>query len=129
MVFLNYTISQLPNFDGRGPHRRQAALNRPVNPAFRKFRGHADRIFDRVGVRRTMRNDARAFHTQQRRTAESGGAPLLGVKGACIITHGSSNANAIKNAVRVAAEFSERGINGSIERGLAAVRTASVEIG
>jgi phosphate acyltransferase len=44
------------------------------------------------------------------------------VKGACIITHGSSNANAIKNAVRVAAEFSERGINGSIERGLAAVR-------
>src|ERR1022692_4520229 len=60
---------------------------------------------------------------------EYGGAPLLGVKGACIITHGSSNANAIKNAVRVAAEFSERGINGSIERGLAAVRTASVEIG
>jgi phosphate acyltransferase len=58
---------------------------------------------------------------------EYGGAPLLGVKGACIITHGSSNANAIKNAVRVAAEFSERGINGSIERGLAAVRPAPVE--
>jgi len=58
---------------------------------------------------------------------EYGGAPLLGVKGACIITHGSSNANAIKNAVRVAAEFSERGINGSIERGLAAVRAATVE--
>jgi len=56
---------------------------------------------------------------------EYGGAPLLGVKGACIITHGSSNANAIKNAVRVAAEFSERGINGSIERGLAAVRPAA----
>src|SRR5450631_966951 len=57
---------------------------------------------------------------------EYGGAPLLGVKGACIITHGSSNANAIKNAVRVAAEFSERGVNGSIERGLAAVRPAAV---
>jgi phosphate acyltransferase len=57
---------------------------------------------------------------------EYGGAPLLGVKGACIITHGSSNANAIKNAVRVAAEFSERGINGSIERGLAAVHPAPV---
>ncbi len=50
---------------------------------------------------------------------EYGGAPLLGVKGVCIITHGSSNANAIKNAVRVAAEFSERGINEAIERGLA----------
>src|ERR1700730_17737263 len=58
---------------------------------------------------------------------EYGGAPLLGVRGACIITHGSSNANAIKNALRVAAEFSERGINGSIERGLAAVRPASEE--
>jgi phosphate acyltransferase len=58
---------------------------------------------------------------------EYGGAPLLGVKGACIITHGSSNANAIKNAVRVAAEFSERGINQSIERGLAALRPAPVE--
>jgi len=29
---------------------------------------------------------------------EYGGAPLLGVKGVCIITHGSSNANAMKNA-------------------------------
>jgi glycerol-3-phosphate acyltransferase PlsX len=57
---------------------------------------------------------------------EYGGAPLLGVKGVCIITHGSSNANAIKNAVRVAAEFSERGINEKIERGLAAVRPAPV---
>ena len=57
---------------------------------------------------------------------EYGGAPLLGVKGVCIITHGSSNANAIKNAVRVAAEFSRRGINDSIERGLAGLRPASV---
>jgi phosphate acyltransferase len=58
---------------------------------------------------------------------EYGGAPLLGVKGVCIITHGSSNANAIKNAVRVAAEFSQRGINDSIERGLAHLRVAPVE--
>jgi phosphate acyltransferase len=58
---------------------------------------------------------------------EYGGAPLLGVKGVCIITHGSSNANAIKNAVRVAAEFAERGINESIERSLAALRPAPVD--
>jgi phosphate acyltransferase len=50
---------------------------------------------------------------------EYGGAPLLGVKGACIITHGSSNANAVKNALRVAAEFSKQRINESIEQGLA----------
>jgi glycerol-3-phosphate acyltransferase PlsX len=55
---------------------------------------------------------------------EYGGAPLLGVKGVCIITHGSSNANAIKNAVRVAAEFSQRNINASIEHGLAALHPA-----
>jgi phosphate acyltransferase len=58
---------------------------------------------------------------------EYGGAPLLGVKGVCIITHGSSNANAIKNAVRVAAEFSQRHINDSIEQGLAALRPISAQ--
>ena len=58
---------------------------------------------------------------------EYGGAPLLGVKGVCIITHGSSNTNAMKNAVRVAAEFAQRGINESIERGLAALRPAPTE--
>ncbi len=58
--------------------------------------------------------------------SEYGGAPLLGVKGACIITHGSSNANAIKNAIRVAGEFARRDINAAIEKELAIipVRTA-----
>jgi phosphate acyltransferase len=55
---------------------------------------------------------------------EYGGAPLLGVKGVCFITHGSSNANAIKNAVRVAAEFAEHRINEKIERELAGIRPA-----
>jgi phosphate acyltransferase len=53
---------------------------------------------------------------------EYGGAPLLGVKGVCFITHGSSNANAIKNALRVASEFAERRINDKIEKELAALR-------
>ena len=57
---------------------------------------------------------------------EYGGAPLLGVKGVCFITHGSSNANAIKNAIRVAAEFAERNINAQIEKGLAAIHPVSV---
>ncbi len=60
---------------------------------------------------------------------EYGGAPLLGVKGVCIITHGSSNGNAMKNAVRVAAELSERGINDSIERGLAVLHAAVETVG
>jgi len=47
--------------------------------------------------------------------SEYGGAPLLGVRGVCIITHGRSNANAIKNAIRVAAEFADGRINERIE--------------
>jgi len=45
---------------------------------------------------------------------EYGGAPLLGVKGVCIIGHGSSNAHAIKNAIRVAAESAEADVNSKI---------------
>ena len=47
--------------------------------------------------------------------SEYGGAPLLGVRGVCIICHGRSNANAIKNAIRVAAEFSSGNVNQRIE--------------
>ncbi len=46
--------------------------------------------------------------------SEYGGAPLLGVKGVNIICHGRSNANAIKNAIRVAAEFAEGRVNEKI---------------
>jgi len=52
--------------------------------------------------------------------AEYGGAPLLGVKGVCIICHGGSNSNAIKNAIRVAADFAAGAVNEKIERDLAA---------
>ncbi len=52
--------------------------------------------------------------------SEYGGAPLLGVKGNCIICHGRSNANAIKNAIRVAADFSTGQINHRIESELRA---------
>jgi len=52
---------------------------------------------------------------------EYGGAPLLGVKGACFITHGSSNTNAIKNAIRVASEFVDHNITSNIETELAAL--------
>jgi phosphate acyltransferase len=60
--------------------------------------------------------------------AEYGGAPLLGLKGVCIVSHGSSNANAIKNALRVASEFASRGINEKIEHGLATL-PAHVAVG
>lgn len=37
--------------------------------------------------------------------SEYGGAPLLGLNGACLIGHGRSNAKAVRNAVRAAHEF------------------------
>ena len=43
--------------------------------------------------------------------AEYGGAPLLGVDGACFICHGASNAKAIRNAIRAAANFVTHEVN------------------
>ena len=51
---------------------------------------------------------------------EYGGAPLLGVRGVCIISHGRSTAKAIKNAIRVAAECVENRVNEHIREGIAA---------
>src|ERR1700691_3385733 len=63
----------------------------------------------------------RAFNDFRRRLdyTEYGGAPLLGVRGVCIIGHGSSNEVAIYNGIRVAMEFAKAGINTSIEQELA----------
>jgi glycerol-3-phosphate acyltransferase PlsX len=47
--------------------------------------------------------------------SEYGGAPLLGLKGITIVCHGRSNANAIKNAVRIADEFCRHKVNQVIE--------------
>jgi glycerol-3-phosphate acyltransferase PlsX len=56
--------------------------------------------------------------------SEYGGAPLLGVRGITVIGHGRSNANAIKNAIRVAAELSRSKLNEKIEQELSAVSEA-----
>jgi phosphate acyltransferase len=50
---------------------------------------------------------------------EFGGGPLLGIRGACIICHGSSDARAIKNALRVAGIMAEDRINELIIKQLA----------
>lgn len=51
--------------------------------------------------------------------AEYGGVPLLGVNGSAIVSHGRSNAKAIKNAIRVARQTAETGVAGAIAEGLA----------
>jgi len=60
-----------------------------------------------------------------------GGAPLLGVRGACIVTHGRSNRVAIRNAIRNAAALVERNLVGTIEASLTeklAIRPAAAEV-
>ena len=64
----------------------------------------------------------RAFNEFRKRTdySEYGGAPLLGVRGITIIGHGRSNGNAVKNAIRVAAEMCRSRVNEKIEQELSA---------
>lgn len=53
-----------------------------------------------------------AFRNLRRKVdySEYGGAPLLGVNGACLIGHGRSSAKAIRNAIRFAASYSASGV-------------------
>jgi glycerol-3-phosphate acyltransferase PlsX len=69
-----------------------------------------------------------AFRELKKRVdySEFGGAPLLGVKGVSFICHGRSNSNAMKNAIRVAAEFAQGRVNEKIEAELE--RTASAKV-
>jgi glycerol-3-phosphate acyltransferase PlsX len=54
--------------------------------------------------------------------AEYGGAPLLGVQGACLVGHGRSSAKAVKNAVRVAHAYATHGVVSHIEAKVAELR-------
>ena len=45
-----------------------------------------------------------------------GGAPLLGVKGACIVGHGSSNADAIKNGIHASSKVVREDVCGLISQ-------------
>ena len=46
----------------------------------------------------------------------TGGAMLLGLNGPCIISHGSSSATAIVNAVKVAVEMVDADLVGAVAR-------------
>ena len=64
----------------------------------------------------------RAFQRMKKRVdyTEMGGAPLLGINGASIICHGASPVKAIKNGVRVAAEWVRNHVNEHIKTALEA---------
>ncbi len=62
----------------------------------------------------------KAFNEFKKRLdySEYGGAPLLGVRGVCIVGHGSSNEKAVMNGIRVTAEFAGAEVNSGIEAAL-----------
>ncbi len=70
----------------------------------------------------------RAFKDFKKRLdySEYGGAPLLGVRGPCIIGHGSSDERAIMNGIRVAAEFAHANVNERIEQEFTARPSAAI---
>lgn len=67
----------------------------------------------------------RAFADIKKRTdySEYGGAPLLGVNGGCIISHGRSNAKAVKNAIRVARNFVQNRVDVKIREKISDLHT------
>ena len=65
-----------------------------------------------------------AFEAVQRRSdpAEIGGAPLLGLRGCCVIGHGKSSARAIEAGILTAAAFYSSGVNAAIGSELRTLR-------
>jgi phosphate acyltransferase len=67
-----------------------------------------------------------AFKTIHKKTNsdEYGGMPLLGVNGVCIIAHGGSSPNAMKNAIRMARESIRHQVNPHIVEAVAQIAAA-----
>jgi glycerol-3-phosphate acyltransferase PlsX len=100
------------------------------NVFLKTLEGAAQMIFDGLKVEVTRSFVSRAgaavlrpaFGRLKNRLdySEYGGAPLLGLKAPCIKCHGSSNARAIMNGIRVAVEFSRSGAIESLAADLGA---------
>jgi glycerol-3-phosphate acyltransferase PlsX len=72
-----------------------------------------------------------AFRSLKRKVdySEYGGAPLLGVNGACLIAHGRSSAKAIRNAIRFAQSYAAADVVGRIGEKILEVLDAPGERG
>ena len=55
--------------------------------------------------------------------AEIGGAPLIGLNGCAIVSHGKSNPKAIQNAIFQAIRYVDTNVNKHIEDRLEALKT------
>jgi glycerol-3-phosphate acyltransferase PlsX len=101
-------------FTGNVALKAGEGLARLVNQSLRQslsgsFRSKVGALLSRPAFR--------AFH-KRLDYSEYGGAPLLGVRGACIVGHGSSSGKAVMNGIRVTAEFAASSTDSSIEAAL-----------
>ena len=81
--------------------RREITKNLFAKIGLLLMKGHLKRIYKRVDY------------------SEYGGAQLLGLNGMCIVGHGRSNSNAVKNAVRLAREVVVKRVQDRIREELA----------
>ncbi len=123
--------SFIGNVEGRGLYQGEADVliceGFVGNVVLKVSEGMADFLMQEasrqiLGSLDTERNKAKqAFQDMGKRFRyhETGGAPLLGIDGICIICHGSSDAHSISNALKGSAMFKNRGINSQIAEHLA----------
>ncbi|MCA8987775.1 MAG: phosphate acyltransferase PlsX [Planctomycetaceae bacterium] len=122
--------SYVGNVEGRGIYQAEADVviceGFVGNVVLKTSEGMADMMFrilsrEIVGALDVERERAaKAFQDTARRYEyrETGGAPLLGIDGLCMISHGSSDARAMANALATCVKMSERQINQMIVEAL-----------
>ena len=119
------------NVEGRGIYQGEADVivceGFVGNVVLKVSEGMADMMFRVLSHEITSALDVekakagQAFHQAARRYEyrETGGAPLLGIDGLCMICHGSSDARAMTNAISTCLKMGERNINATIIEQLA----------
>ncbi|MDA0281955.1 MAG: phosphate acyltransferase PlsX [Planctomycetota bacterium] len=112
------------NVEGRGLYQGQADVliceGFVGNVVLKVSEGMADFLFKAItpqiveclDTERELAVNAFRDVGRQYQYSEQGGAPLLGIDGACVICHGSSDARAIQNAIKSSAKLINRDING-----------------
>lgn len=123
--------SYIGNVEGRGVYQGEADViiceGFVGNVVLKVSEGMAEFLLKTVGgalmkvlsAEKDIAKQALAKLTDQFHYQESGGAPLLGIDGVCIICHGSSDSRSIRNALKMATEIDNHHINSRITELLA----------
>jgi len=82
-------------------------------------------FFAKIGFLLMKRHLKKLYHKVD--YSEYGGAQLLGLNGVCVIGHGRSNPNAVRNAVRLARDFVVHGVQEKIRLELARIAPSAAE--